>query len=146
VLAQTFEGWEMLIVEDGSDGAAGSVVAGFNDPRLRYIYQAHAGRSAARNRGLAAATGEFIAFLDDDDLYHPNKLAKEVAFLREHPEVDIVGSGFRLLERDGSVRTNWEPWLLKPDLNKTNCLYGCPICNLFCYDSPVCIRSYGSLV
>ena len=127
MLAQTFGDFEMLVVDDGSQVSAQAVVEGFGDARVRYIRQRHAGRSAARNSGLKAARGEFIAFLDDDDLYHPHKLAHETAFFYAHPDIDMVGSGFRLLNSKDEVLSIWEPWVLKPQLSAANCLYGCPL-------------------
>lgn len=127
VLAQSFSDFEMLVVDDGSHPPAQAVVARFADPRLRYIFQRHAGRSAARNRALATALGEFIAFLDDDDLYHPEKLALETAFLQAHPDIDILGSGYRLLEKQNQELSTVQPWEFKAHLNRENCLFDCPL-------------------
>jgi len=127
VLVQTFDDFEMLVVDDGSQESAQTIVKEVGDSRVRYIFQQHAGRSAARNCGLKAACGEFIAFLDDDDLYHPLKLAHETAFFSSNPDIELVGSGFRLLNNVDEVLTDWEPWLLKPILNAANCLYSCPL-------------------
>ena len=92
LVRQTYERWECIIVDDGSTDdtpAVSSALAGA-DPRIRVIRQTNNGVSAARNAGLAAATGEFIQFLDADDLLQPRKLAIHVEYLREHPAVDIV--------------------------------------------------------
>ena len=82
VLAQTFQDFEIIVVDDGVQSAA-EVTASFGDARIRYIKNdgAHGG-GAARNRGIEAAKGEFIAFLDDDDQWMPEKLQKQVALLK----------------------------------------------------------------
>jgi len=127
VLAQSFGDWEMLIVDDGSEPHARPVVDGFDDRRLRYVRLEHVGRSAARNRGLELARGAYIGFLDDDDLYHPDKLAHEIAFLRAHPDIDIVGSGYRTTGKMGETRKIYENWNVKPEINRENCLFSVPL-------------------
>ena len=92
VLAQQFEDFELIVVDDGSTDDTAARLAAIADDRVRYIAGSHAGVSAARNLGVRRATGSLIAFLDSDDLWHPDKLACEVAVLRAHPEVDAVFS------------------------------------------------------
>ena len=85
VLAQTSRADEIIVVVDGSmDGTAESIRTRF--PSVRVIEQPNLGRSVARNTGVAAATGEWVAFLDDDDLWHVQKLEKTRAYLAAHPE------------------------------------------------------------
>lgn len=127
VLSQTYPSLEVIVVEDGVAGDASPVVRSFDDPRLRYVWQHHAGRSAARNRGMQVAQGRYIAFLDDDDLYLPSKLASQVAFLEVHPELELVGSGARIVNEEGEVLGRWRPWLDVPDLTLLRCLYSCPL-------------------
>lgn len=127
VRAQTYEDWEMLIIDDGSEPASQPVVDAFDDPRLRYVQLPHVGRSAARNRGLELARGEYIGFLDDDDLFHPNKLELEVSFLNTHPEADIVGSGYRITYNTGTAPIIIRDWQYKPEITMANCLFGIPL-------------------
>ena len=75
VLAQSFTDWELIIVDDGSTDNTSDVVASYNDPRIKYIYQENAERSAARNNGIRNANGEWICFLDSDDVYLNQHLA-----------------------------------------------------------------------
>jgi glycosyltransferase involved in cell wall biosynthesis len=75
VLAQNYRNFEAIVVDDGSTDNTRSVVAGYTDPRIQYVYRENGGLSAARNSGLNAARGEFVAFLDSDDGWHPWKLA-----------------------------------------------------------------------
>ena len=84
VRAQTFADWEMLVVDDCStdDSAARVAAVATLDPRIRLLRQAkNGGPAAARNRALAEARGDFVAFLDADDLWLPEKLARQLAFM-----------------------------------------------------------------
>ena len=94
MLAQTFADWECVIVDDGSTDDTPAVARGFvaRDPRFRYVRQDNAGLAAARNRGLAESTGEYVQFLDADDRLSPRKLEKHAAFLDAHPDVEFVYS------------------------------------------------------
>jgi len=88
VLAQTYEDFELIVVDDGSADGTGEALKRYEES-LRYLYQANQGVSVARNNGLALAQGEFIAFLDSDDLWLPKKLAIQVAFMDQHPQAQI---------------------------------------------------------
>src|SRR5690606_40525091 len=91
VLAQTFASFECIVVDDGSSDDTRTVLQPLVDAgRIRYVHQANAGLSAARNHGLRLARGAYISFLDDDDLYEPHKLARQVAYLDANPEAMLV--------------------------------------------------------
>jgi glycosyltransferase involved in cell wall biosynthesis len=92
VLKQTFTDFELIVVDDGSTDNTEQVVHSFDDRRLKYLKQSNKGVSAARNTGLQVATGEFIGFLDHDDLYLPEKLSDQVSRMREDPSVGLVYS------------------------------------------------------
>jgi len=83
VLAQSFTEFELLIVDDGSTDGSARIVQKYNDKRIRYFYQQHRGVSAARNTGLAVSRGRFIALLDSDDWWFPEKLERQVKFMLE---------------------------------------------------------------
>ena len=92
VLGQSLGDFELLVVDDASTDDTAAVAVGIADSRLRLIRQPqNMGVAAARNAGIEAARGEFIAFLDADDIALPQRLEKQVAFLRAHPEVAILG-------------------------------------------------------
>jgi len=103
VLCQTEPDWECLVVDDGSTDDTGEVVGRYarNDARFKYIYQNNKGLSAARNTGLRAAQGEFLQFLDADDLIQQRKLELQSQFLSKNPDIDITFGEMRYF-RTGS--------------------------------------------
>lgn len=74
VLAQTYTDWELIVVDDGSTDNTKEVVSQYSDSRIIYIYQQNAERSAARNNGIAHAKGDYVCFLDSDNVMQPNRL------------------------------------------------------------------------
>lgn len=96
VLAQTETDWEVIIVDDGSrdSDALVAVVDSLNDSRFRYIRRENGGGSAARNTGIDAATGRYIAFLDSDDLFLSERLYKAKAVLAGQPDNVVSYSQF----------------------------------------------------
>ena len=88
VLNQTFQDFEIIVVDDASKDDTGNVVQTFDDKRIRYIrHETNKGHAAARNTGLQNAVGEYIGFLDDDDAWLPEKLQRQVALLDGSPAV-----------------------------------------------------------
>lgn len=91
VLAQTYENWEWLVADDGSTDDTAKITAGFNDSRIRVLRREHVGLPAVgRNAALAEARGEYVAFLDADDAWLPDKLAAQVKYMKQHAEVGLV--------------------------------------------------------
>jgi glycosyltransferase involved in cell wall biosynthesis len=106
ILAQDYRPLEVIVVDDGSvDGT--SVIARTYEG-VRYIHQANQGHAAARNAGIEASNGEFVAFLDADDLWAPNKLSVQIGHLLKHPSVGYAIARQRFFVEPG---TSLPPWL-----------------------------------
>jgi glycosyltransferase involved in cell wall biosynthesis len=103
VLAQDFHDYELIVVDDGSVDNTPAILKAYGQ-RTTVLRQPNQGVSAARNRGIAAATGRLVAFLDSDDLWFPRKLSTQVKFFNDHPEAVINQTQERWI-RNG-VRVN----------------------------------------
>jgi glycosyltransferase involved in cell wall biosynthesis len=105
VRAQTYTQLEIIVVDDASSDNTRDVVAAINDGRIRYIRQRqNAGAPAARNQGIRAASGDYIAFLDDDDEWLPQKTEKQLAALRGYDVVLCSSDLATVGKRDGAPR------------------------------------------
>jgi len=108
VLDQTYSHFEIIVVDDASPDDPWAVVSTFTDPRIRFIRHDHNRHLAAsRNTGIRASRGEIIAFLDADDYFHPEKLARHVEYLEAHPQIGVTyNSRFELhYNSDSDIRT-----------------------------------------
>ena len=103
VLAQTYPEREVIVVDDGSTDDTTSRLSRFGE-KVTVIRQEHKGPAVARNAGIRAARGEWVAFLDSDDLWLPEKLNRCVEVLREHPAVGVVYTALRIHEMDTGRR------------------------------------------
>ena len=106
ILAQTFTNFELLIVNDGSTDATLDILASYSDKRLRIVHhETNQGRPFARNAVLDSANGEYLAWMDGDDISHPQRIEKQIDFLDAHPEIDICGCDLQCFhERKNTVR------------------------------------------
>ena len=117
--AQTYARWECVVVDDGSTDDTEEVVARFaaTEPRVRYVRQENQRQSVAKNTGLAAASGDYVQFLDADDLIEPRKFERQVEFMEARTDVDIVYGGVRFFhterpeERLFAMIGKNEPWM-----------------------------------
>ncbi|MCL4294781.1 MAG: glycosyltransferase [Anaerolineae bacterium] len=127
VLNQTFPDFEVIIVDDGSTDNTPEVAQAFTDCRIRYVWQENKGLPAARNTGIRASSGEYVAFLDADDWFLPDKLEWQAGFLDEHPGVGIVAGGWIETDEQGRSLQTVEPWHWKPHLGLAECVMGVPV-------------------
>jgi glycosyltransferase involved in cell wall biosynthesis len=105
VFAQTHQNFEILVIDDGSTDATRETLGQLwpHEPRLRYIHQDNGGLSAARNRGIDAARGNFVAMLDSDDTWVPWKLEAQLACLERFPQAVMVHSEMAAVDADGRI-------------------------------------------
>lgn len=98
---QSLTDWECIVVDDGSTDDTAAIVARFaGDKRIRYVWQQNAKQAAARNNGIRRARGEYLQFLDADDLLESEKLESQVKFLELHNDVDVIYSNVRYFDSD----------------------------------------------
>jgi glycosyltransferase involved in cell wall biosynthesis len=102
IFNQTFSNYEIIIIDDGSTDDTKQVLEPYMH-KIEYYAQRNQGQSAARNEGIQKAKGDFIAFLDDDDLLHPDNLKIKLGILKKHPEIGAVFSDFRLFNKDNFI-------------------------------------------
>ena len=106
VLAQTYQKWELIIVDDCSTDNTDEVVAEYKDERIKYLKnEKNSGAAVSRNRALREAKGKWIAFLDSDDIWHPTKLSKQITFMKEQ------GHAFTFTDYRIQLNGEWLPYV-----------------------------------
>ena len=111
VISQTYQNWELLIINDGSTDNTGEVIRNFADDRIRYFEKKNGGVSTARNLGLKEMRGEYFCFLDADDELPDNSLALRASYLQEHPEVDLLDGWVLVMDQKmGDVQRVYGPF------------------------------------
>lgn len=112
VLSQTYKNWELLIIDDGSPDRTVEVCKKFTDSRIKIISQTNRGLAGARNTGIRHAQGDYVAFLDGDDVWLPEKLEKHLEHLENSPDVGVSFSPSGFIDEEGKQRGTY----LKPKL------------------------------
>jgi glycosyltransferase involved in cell wall biosynthesis len=122
IFQQTHADWELLLLDDGSTDRSSEVARSFSqqDLRIRYISLPHQGIVSTLNHGLDLAQGNFIARMDADDICFPDRLGKQLGFLNQHPEVDVVScqvdfGGNRITQAGYAAHVEWINGIITPD-------------------------------
>lgn len=103
VLNQSYENWELIIIDDCSNDGTEDILNDFTDTRIRYYKnELNYGAAISRNRALQIARGRWIAFLDSDDLWHPEKIEKQLRFMKEN-DFAVSCCGYAVIDRDGKL-------------------------------------------
>jgi len=111
VLDQTFEDFEIIVVDDGSTDNTKEVIKSFKDKKIHYLrHIKNKGSQAARNTGIKHSKGKFIAFLDDDDMWLPQKLERQLTIIEDKPDIGVIYTGFVFIS-DGKVYYVYTPSL-----------------------------------
>jgi len=106
VLNQTFSDYEVIVVDDGSTDGTGEIIQSYL-PRVRYLRQSNQGPAAARNAGIEAASGEYIAFQDADDLWYPEKLEMQLKFMEANPRFAWAYSDMCTFNEKQILQSSW---------------------------------------
>lgn len=110
VLGQTYEHFELLVVDDGSGDSTPEIVRSYRDPRVRLVsLEKNSGAAAARNHGMRAAKADLIAILDADDIAYPRRLERQVAYMDGHPECSLLGCAFDQVDSSGRNQGTFLP-------------------------------------
>jgi len=123
-LTQTYQDFEVVVVDDGSTDNGGDIVRQIGDPRIRLIKQANAGASAARNKGVEVAEGELIAFLDADDEWHPEYLQTIAELVNQFPNAGIFATGYIYYPKNKEKRKIRNKYIPKQPQLIDNPFYG----------------------
>jgi glycosyltransferase involved in cell wall biosynthesis len=110
IVNQTFRDWELLIIDDGSSDNTMALASSFNDPRITTISDGtiildpkHYGLPGRLNQAVNLARGKYLARMDGDDIAYPERLEKQVAFLEEHPDIDLLATAVVVFKDDGTL-------------------------------------------
>lgn len=106
-LQQTHADLEVVVVDDGSSDASAQVLQSITDLRLRYFHQDNRGLAATRNRLLELAAGEFVAFLDQDDLWMSERLARQLELFRGRPQLALAYADCQVIDAEGRLLGRW---------------------------------------
>lgn len=110
VIAQTYRNWELIFWDNQSTDGSAAICKSYADSRLRYFYaNAHTELGAARIQAFRQIRGEFAAVLDADDVSSPERLARQVSFLKQHPDIALVGSWAQYIDDNGRVFDEFKP-------------------------------------
>ncbi len=144
ILAQTFTDFELLVIDDGSADGSREVVRSYPDPRIRFsLHRGNLGVAKTRNDGIRWARGEYLAFLDSDDVAYPDRLARQVAFLDGHPDHGAVGAWVDWLDVAGRALGRTKRKIVAPEDIAAQRLFRSGIENSASMARTAILREYG---
>jgi glycosyltransferase involved in cell wall biosynthesis len=101
ILGQTYTDYELIIIDDGSSDSTKEIVLSYSDSRIKYFYQENRGLSISLNRGIEYSQYEYIARMDADDIALPQRLEMQITYLKDNPNIDLVGGQMHAINADG---------------------------------------------
>ncbi len=102
VIKQTLNTWEYIIIDDGStDSTKTKIHPYLSDKRIKYYYQDNQGQAVARNKAFSLSNGKYIAILDADDIWHPQKIERQINIFEKNPKLGLVYTGIQKIDENG---------------------------------------------
>lgn len=127
-LQQTFHDFELIIINDGSTDNTEAIIQSYSDVRIKYLAnEKNIGLPCCLNRAISVAHGTYIARMDADDIMHPKRLSIQYAYMEAHPDIDIVGSDYRMFDETSHTKRRYMP--RSYDMIKSEMLYNSPFCH-----------------
>ncbi|MFO7681748.1 MAG: glycosyltransferase [Chloroflexota bacterium] len=142
ILSQTFTNFEFIIINDGSTDDTAAILQRYTDPRLRIFHQENIGLTRSLNRGIALASGRYIARMDSDDYAWPSRFAAQIAYLDSHPESVLLGTAYRHVDSLRHRTIDIFPPTHDADIRRAM-LSGNPICHSSAMISRAALTAVG---
>lgn len=108
--SQTYQDWELIIIDDGSKDNSNEIISEYNDKRITHIRQENAGAHNAINRGLSLANGEYLTILNSDDEFHKDRLQECINQFEQQPNIDFISTWISIVDDDSKVLGIKEAW------------------------------------
>jgi len=144
VLAQSFTDFELLLINDGSTDGSAEILRSYSDPRVRLVCnQSNLGIPQTRNMGLRLACGEYLAWLDSDDVAYRDRLNAQVAFLDRHQDYAAVGSWTMAMDERGRRLTGLGLFPISPEEVQSQLLFHCSLANSSVMARTAILQEYG---